>query len=90
MTKWQQAKTLMLGIAYLATGIALIMGMLMGLGPIMDWGVQVYTAEAMPLAISLIPALLLLVAIGWGAFFMHKSIKVAGGLFFYSVRTSSI
>ena len=73
MSKWEMAKPLMAGIAHLATGVALMIGALMGLGIAMDFLVEAYPDGSMPVAVSLIPLLLLLVGVGWGGFFIWKS-----------------
>lgn len=85
MSKWEMAKTLMIGMAYLLTGLALILGILVALGPIMDALVKL-CGMAMPLWISLIPLLVTFVGVGWGAYFIWKSaMGRAPGVAFYLI-----
>lgn len=83
MSKWQQAKTLMTGVAYFLTGIFLIIGSLVMLGVIIDTLIASYGVTTMPELVRWTPLFFMLVAVGWGAFLIYKGIVKAGGLFFY-------
>lgn len=85
MSKWVMAKTLMVGTAYSATGVALILGTLIALGLVIDHLAGLYPTT-MPLWISLVPLLITLVGVGWGAFFIWKStMGRAPGVAFYLI-----
>ena len=75
MTRWEQAKIVLKGFAYLATGCAIIFGVIIGLGIMIDalagWATPDTTS--MPLFIELMPLLIFCVGLGWGAFFIYKS-----------------
>lgn len=85
MSKWQQVKTLMRGLAYFGTGIVLIIGSLVMLGVILEaLTTSYYTIDGqMPVFVKWTPLFIMLVAIGWGAYFINKGINIAGRLFFY-------
>lgn len=85
MAKWQQVKIVLQGWAYFGTGIVLILGGLVMLGIIMDeLATSYYIIDGqMPILIEWTPLFLMLVVIGWGAYFINKGIKTAGRLFFY-------
>lgn len=84
MSKWQQAKIVMQGLAYFGTGIVLILGGLVMLGAIMSALISYY-GMAMPMVVRLTPLFIMLVVIGWGAFFIYKWSVTSAGLLLYLI-----
>ena len=86
MNKREMAKELWGGFAYLVTGVALIIGTLVGLGIMIESLAQPYTETTMPTLVSLIPLLVTLVGVAWGGYFIWKAcMGPAPGLAFYLI-----
>lgn len=72
----------MTGLAYLATGMILILGSLVMLGLIMGAITNSYYVVdgQMPTLVAWFPFFFLLVGVGWGAFAIYKGVDTAGRL----------
>lgn len=74
MPRWQQAKILMRWGAYLATGFALMFGSILSLGVVASAFANLTVDGNVPLGISLMSLLCMFVGLGWGVFFIYKSL----------------
>lgn len=59
-------------VAYIGTGMALIIGSLVALGMMIDHLAAFYQEGPLPWAVEWVPSLLMIVGVGWGAYFIWK------------------